>query len=65
MDEVLFLLQNYLLVTACCLALVAQRRSYKIGFIESAGAFAPFTESGTIVVNGVVASNYVSLQRRI
>ena len=34
----------------------------KIGFIESAGAFAPFTESGTIVVNGVVASSYVSLQ---
>lgn len=34
----------------------------RIGFIESAGAFAPFTESGTIVVNGVVASNYVSLQ---
>jgi hypothetical protein len=26
------------------------------------GAFAPFTYSGSIVVNGVVASNYVSLQ---
>jgi len=34
----------------------------KITKVTRAGAFAPFTESGTIVVNGVLASSYVSLQ---
>jgi hypothetical protein len=33
-----------------------------IAVVQARGAFAPFTTSGTIVVNGVVASNYVSLQ---
>jgi len=30
--------------------------------VNRIGAFAPFTETGTIVVSGVLASNYVSLQ---
>mmetsp|Transcript_16882 Transcript_16882/g.24983 ORF Transcript_16882/g.24983 Transcript_16882/m.24983 type:complete len:574 (-) Transcript_16882:97-1818(-) len=34
----------------------------KITTVNRVGAFAPFTESGTIVVNGVLASSYVSLQ---
>jgi Vault protein inter-alpha-trypsin domain/Hint module/von Willebrand factor type A domain len=34
----------------------------KISLAHRAGAFAPFTESGTIVVSGIVASSYVSLQ---
>lgn len=34
----------------------------KIANVNRVGAFAPFTESGTIVVNGVLASSYVSLQ---
>jgi hypothetical protein len=34
----------------------------KITKVNRVGAFAPFTESGTIVVNGVLASSYVSLQ---
>jgi Leucine-rich repeat (LRR) protein len=34
----------------------------KIANVNSVGVFAPFTESGTIVVNGVLASSYVSLQ---
>jgi hypothetical protein len=29
--------------------------------VVRAGVFAPFTDSGTIVVNGIVASNYLSL----
>jgi hypothetical protein len=33
-----------------------------ISLAHRAGAFAPFTESGTIVVSGIVASSYVSLQ---
>ena len=32
----------------------------RIEHVEKTGAYAPFTESGSIVVNGVVASNYVS-----
>jgi uncharacterized protein YegL len=34
----------------------------RISFANRVGAFAPFTESGTIVVSGIMASNYVSLQ---
>ena len=34
----------------------------KISTVERTGAFAPFTTTGTIAVNGVVASSYVSLQ---
>jgi hypothetical protein len=34
----------------------------KIDSVQRAGAFAPFTETGTIVVNDVLASSYVSLQ---
>jgi len=34
----------------------------KITKVERVGAYAPFTESGTIIVNGLLASNYVSLQ---
>jgi len=34
----------------------------KITKVNRVGAYAPFTESGTIVVNGLLASNYVSLQ---
>jgi hypothetical protein len=34
----------------------------KITKVNRVGAFAPFTESGTIVVNGVLASSYVTLQ---
>lgn len=30
--------------------------------LSKAGAFAPFTASGSIVVNGIVASNYISYQ---
>merc|ERR1712151_1413174 len=33
----------------------------KIEMVKSQGAFAPFTYSGTIVVDNVVASNYISL----
>eukprot|EP00547_Thalassionema_nitzschioides_P003455 CAMPEP_0194203566 /NCGR_PEP_ID=MMETSP0156-20130528/3297_1 /TAXON_ID=33649 /ORGANISM="Thalassionema nitzschioides, Strain L26-B" /LENGTH=638 /DNA_ID=CAMNT_0038929339 /DNA_START=510 /DNA_END=2426 /DNA_ORIENTATION=+ len=33
----------------------------KVNKVSSKGAYAPFTYSGSIVVNGVVASNYVSL----
>lgn len=36
----------------------------KINHVMSKGAFAPFTNSGTIVVNKIVASNYVSLTGR-
>ena len=34
----------------------------KISTVTRKGAFAPFTMAGTIVVNGVVSSSYVSLQ---
>lgn len=34
----------------------------KIGTVERTGLFAPLTESGKLVVDGIVASNYVSLQ---
>jgi hypothetical protein len=34
----------------------------QISTINRVGAFAPFTSSGTIVVGGVLASNYVTLQ---
>jgi hypothetical protein len=34
----------------------------KITTVKRQGAYAPFTESGTVVVNGVVASSYISLQ---
>jgi len=34
----------------------------KVSTVVRKGAFAPFTMSGTIVVNGVVSSSYVSLQ---
>jgi hypothetical protein len=34
----------------------------KITKVRRQGVFAPFTEAGTIVVNGVVSSNYVTLQ---
>lgn len=34
----------------------------KISTVKRAGVFAPFTHSGTIAVNNVVASSYVSLQ---
>ena len=33
-----------------------------IDYIKARGVYAPFTMSGTIVVNGVVASNYVTMQ---
>jgi hypothetical protein len=33
-----------------------------INVVSRKGAFAPFTKSGTIIVNGVVASSYVSMQ---
>jgi hypothetical protein len=33
----------------------------KIERVDRRGAFAPFTKTGTIVVSGVVASNYISL----
>jgi hypothetical protein len=39
--------------------------SVVVDFIQTVtrqGAFAPFTASGTIVVNGIMASNYISLQ---
>ena len=34
----------------------------KIGRIEKAGLYVPLTESGTLVVNGVKASSYITLQ---
>jgi hypothetical protein len=34
----------------------------KITTVKRLGAYAPFTEAGTIVVNGIIASNYISLQ---
>jgi Hint module/Vault protein inter-alpha-trypsin domain/von Willebrand factor type A domain len=34
----------------------------KISTVKRTGAYAPFTEVGTIVVNDVLASNYISLQ---
>eukprot|EP00546_Thalassionema_frauenfeldii_P018046 CAMPEP_0178899002 /NCGR_PEP_ID=MMETSP0786-20121207/2652_1 /TAXON_ID=186022 /ORGANISM="Thalassionema frauenfeldii, Strain CCMP 1798" /LENGTH=697 /DNA_ID=CAMNT_0020569799 /DNA_START=113 /DNA_END=2203 /DNA_ORIENTATION=- len=34
----------------------------KIRVVRRKGVYAPFTESGTIVVNGIVASSYISLQ---
>ena len=34
----------------------------KIATVNRQGAFAPFTESGTIVVSDILASSYVSLQ---
>lgn len=37
----------------------------KISKIERVGAYAPFTESGTIVVNDLLTSNYVSLQEEV
>lgn len=37
----------------------------KILLVTRKGAFAPFTTSGTVVVNGVVASSYVSLQDKL
>lgn len=36
-------------------------RIVKIATVQSRGAYAPFTESGSIVVNGVVASNYIAM----
>lgn len=35
----------------------------KIKTVIRKGAFAPFTSSGTIIVNGIVASSFVSLQK--
>lgn len=35
----------------------------KINYVARIGAFAPFTVSGTIMVNGFAASTYVSLQK--
>lgn len=37
-------------------------RVQKIKVVVRAGAYAPFTTSGTILVNGVATSNYVTLQ---
>ena len=38
-------------------------RIHRIRYVyRQNGAFVPFTKSGTIVVNGVVASNYISMQ---
>mmetsp|Transcript_41280 Transcript_41280/g.46915 ORF Transcript_41280/g.46915 Transcript_41280/m.46915 type:complete len:676 (-) Transcript_41280:180-2207(-) len=34
----------------------------RIDEVYSKGAFAPFTESGTISVNGVISSNYITMQ---
>jgi hypothetical protein len=42
--------------------LVALATVTKITTVKRQGAYAPFTESGTVVVNGVVASSYISLQ---
>jgi len=36
----------------------------KISIVTSTGAFAPFTRDGTIVVDNIVASSYVSLQAK-
>ena len=33
----------------------------KIDVVRRSGAFAPFTESGTVIVSGVLASSYVSM----
>jgi hypothetical protein len=37
-------------------------RVTRIGTVTRVGAYAPFTESGTIAVSGVLASSYISLQ---
>lgn len=34
----------------------------KIQVVRRKGVYAPFTESGTIIVNGIVASSYITLQ---
>jgi len=34
----------------------------KVSMVRRKGVYAPFTESGTIIVNGIIASNYVTLQ---
>merc|ERR1711920_168487 len=39
---------------------VTTTRIHSIRTVSRRGAFAPFTKSGTIVVNGVVASNYIA-----
>jgi hypothetical protein len=48
---------DFLVMSSGTLSLVK-----KVSTVERRGAFAPFTMSGKIVVNGVVSSSYVSLQ---
>ena len=37
----------------------------KVGSVQRQGLWAPATESGSIVVNGVVASNYISASKLV